>query len=308
MRSVVIRTGVGCYRYLVASLRKAAGGTYTTISDTTYQQYVDKLSYHPMFTKYYLVEIVYHPDPKFDDFIFNTLLKSAWIQCVIYTDNREVFEQLQERCHKLNVLFFNSYDVSDEYLIKYIRKYVWDATDHKIKLSYDTAKYIRKRIKFQDYLLDSKLDLLIHTDFSRQTIRAMIPLYRGVKLSTFPLHFFLGDRKEEIMSFLVRYQRSIDYLYKPLVEFVTTWLQLYEKYLAGEISPMNYTQWMLVNGDRYGIKYKYQIENWMKLFNLYSYDLVTWIRTQLYFHKDDSSFFKTLFLFKLTRGLYDGIV
>lgn len=110
------------------------------------------------------------------------------------------------------------------------------------------------------------------------------------------------------MSFLVRYQHSIDYLYKPLTEFVAQWLELYKKYLEGEISPMNYTQWMLVNGESYGIKYKYQIENWMKLFNLYSYDLVLWVHTQLYYHRTESGFFKTLFLFKLARGLYNGVV
>ncbi len=306
MKHVVIRTGVGCYRYLVDALRKKARTASISLTKSNFEQYRDKLAYKPMFTPYYLVEAIYDSDSKYSDYIIKSLASSAWIQLVVYVDKREAFESLQVSLRNLDVLFFDSYSVSDEYMIKYIQKYVWETSGHTKKLPFETAKYIRRRVKFQDYILDSKLELLCHTDFSRQDIRKIIPAYRGVKVSTFPLHFFKGDHKSEVAGFLVRYQKNIDYLYKPTLEFVQTWLTLYEKYLDGEISPVNYTQWMLTNGESFGIKYKYQIDNWMNLFGTYSYDLVLLIFSQLYSHRNDTSYLKTLVLYKVFRGLPNG--
>ncbi len=306
MKHVIIRTGVGCYRYLVDSMRKKARSASISLTKSNFEQYKDKLAYKPMFTPYYMVEAIYATDSKYSDYIVKTLASSPWIQLVVYVDKREDFESLQGSMRHLDVLFFDSYSVDDSYMIKYIQKHVWEISGHTKKLSFDTAKYIRRRVKFQDYLLDSKLELLCHTDFSKQDIRKIIPAYRGVKVSTFPLHFFKGDHKGEIASFLVRYQRSIDYLYKPTLEFVQTWLTLYEKYLSGEISPVNYTQWMLINGESFGIRYTYQMDNWMSLFSMYSYDLVLLIFSQLYSHRNDTSYLKTLVLYKLLRGLPNG--
>lgn len=307
MKGVVIRTGINCYRYLVESLRKKAGrSSQLAVNISNYRQYTDKLSHKPMFSKYYLVEVSYKDDTGFFDWITKVLLMSTWIQTVIYVDTRDDFDKLREDLRSFDMLFYDSYAVSDEYLAKYIRKYLYLASDQRIKIDMETAKYIRRRIKYQDYLLDSKLDLLVHTDLSRKTIQRIIPKYRGVKVSTFPFHFFKQDKPREIGSFLSRYQGSISYLYRPMMDFISTWLDLYQEYLSGQLSPMNYLAWLSTSGGKYDIKYRYQLENWMYLLDRYSYELVLTYRDLLYRHRNDSDFNKTLTLFKLMKGLPHG--
>lgn len=307
MKGVVIRTGINCYRYLVESLRAKAGkSAQISASLDNYRHFTDKLSHKPMFSKYYLVEVNYKDDSNYLDWIHKVLLMSPWVQTVIYVDSRDDFDNIKEELRSYDLLFYDSYSVSDEYLAKYIRKYLYIASDRRIKIDMDTAKYIRKRIKYQDYLLDSKLDLLIHTDLSRKTIQRIIPKYRGVKVSTFPLHFFKQDKPREIGSFLSRYQGSISYLYKPMMDFISLWLELYQEYLSGQLSPMNYLAWLSVSGAKYDIKYRYQLENWMFLLERYSYELVLTYRDLLYRHRNDSDFIKTLTLFKLMKGLPHG--
>lgn len=306
MRHIIIRTGINCYTYLVQSLKRKAGpSACLKVNQDNFNEFVEKLAYRPMFSKFYLVELEFTDTARgeFKKFITDRLLTSNWIQCIIYVHHTELFEELKEVYKGYDILFYNSYSVSDEYLAKYIRRYIYDATSGEQIISMELARYIRKRVKYQDYLLDSKLDLLAHAHIDKKSIRQIIPRYRGVKVSTFPYHFFRQDKESEIGSFISRYQYSIDYLYKPMISFLETWVSLYSEYLSGNLTPLNYMDWIVANGSRFSISYKYQIENWLWLLENYSYELVISYSYFLYKYRNAGDFEKTLAIYKLMKEL-----
>lgn len=302
MKHIAIRTGINSYRYTVQKLKsKLTPDAILMVTHDNYQELAERLKHRPMFSKYFLLEIHFESDSRFLEFITNCM-HSSWIQCVIYASNKEGFEQLQQKFRREDIIFYDSYQTPDSILIKYIQQAVWDLSNKTIKLDKATATHIRNRVKFQDYLLDGKLELLVHTDFSKATINKMIPKYRGVKLATLPYHFFKAEKKREVAGFLVRYKNNIDTLYKPIVKFVGIWLELYEFYFTGELSSTNYIDWMAAHGVEYEIRYDYQIQRWLDLLAMYSYEKVLVIKMMLDEASEQSSYKKTLLLLNLLRS------
>lgn len=302
MKSLVIRTGINTYRYLVRKMKKGlTPDALLTITQGNYTDYVDRVSHRPMFSKHFLLEIYYESESQYLEFIQNALA-SKWVQCVIYVSNKEAYEQLQKVLAKYDILFYDSYQAPDSVLLDYIQKSLYEQSDGKLKASLDVAKYIRRRVRFQEFLLDSKLEYLARTDLSKAAIDKAIPKYRGVKLATLPYHFFKAEKKREVASFLVRYKNNIDIVYKPIIKFVDTWLEMYDFYLTGELNETNYLAWMESHGRTFQIKYDYQMQRWLELLSLYSYEKVLTIRMLLESESGHSNYKKTVLLTKLLRS------
>ncbi|MEG2262765.1 MAG: hypothetical protein RSC68_00155 [Acinetobacter sp.] len=285
-------------------MKKRAGASSSVV--ITHENYIrlqDKLLRKPMFSKYYLVEITYYDDTKFNEWITKKLLASPWVQAVIYTSTAEEFETAYTSLKPFNVAVFDCYNISKELLMQYIYAQVYELSAGTIKLSSYKVDIIRRRVKYQEHILDTKLSLIANSNATIKTIESLIPMYKGVKLATFPYHFFAGAKVQEVASFMLRYKHNMQSLYEPLLKFVDEWLVLYDLYTSGQLSPSNYMEWMQENGEAHKIKYSYQMDRWMILLRKYSYERLITIKLLLEGNKEKDNFDKLFIMYKILRSV-----
>lgn len=304
MKHLLVRTGIQTYRYVIRKMEsKLTPSSVINLNTYNYLDLKEKLSHRPMFTKYYLVKITYEEDAKYLDWVCNELLTLDWIQGVVFTNTMETFEQLQKKLQKLEPVIFDCYNVDKNFMLRYITRQLFELSDGRIRLTKSKADLIRRRIRYQEVQLDSKLQILANTNCTIKIIERTIPRYRGVKLATLPYHFFSGSKQGEVAGFIGRYMHSSEYVYDPIHEFANTWLELYEHYLSGELAPTNYLDWMLANGEKYKIKFPYQMERWMGLLRSHGYERVLTIKLELDAHAKDNDFGRIFTLYKLLKGM-----
>lgn len=305
MKHLIVRTGIAVYRYTVMKMKDKVGANACMyLNESNYTKYSDKVAHRPMFSRYYLVELDWEPDSRLANHVISNLFTSNYVQCIVYVSDRDAFESLEQLYSKdNNFVFLDCYNVTPEFLDAYIVRTIYDLTKGEVTLSAKKAELIRKRVRYQEHILDAKLELLAFTDLTIKTITQHIPPYRGVTISTFPYHFFMGEKKGEIAIFLTRYRRYPATLYKPLLEFMATWDELYTLYLDGEISQYNYIEWMLRNGKPYGITKDYHIERWMKLFRKHSYERFVYFNMKIQTTSSLPDYEKILLLVQIERSI-----
>lgn len=302
MKHLIIRTGINTYKYVVKRLEsQVTSDAILNVWITNYESHAETIEHRPMFSTHYLLRVYYKDDKKFFNFIKGVMVY-PWVQCIVYIDSAEIFESFTMELKGIPHVAFDSYTVSKDFLIKYVQQSMLDLSGGEIKLSKEKADLICTRIRFKEYELDRKLELLSHTDLSIATIKKHLIPYTGVSNKTFPYHFLMKQKQRELGTILIRNLYDIKYLYSGLLEYIDTWFELYDEYYEGHLNKNTIVEWVRVSGATYKIKQEYQAKRWLDLLEIYSYERMMYLRVLLQSKSNYSSYNKTMLLIRILRS------
>lgn len=307
MRHLAIRTGINVFEEVLSSLEKKVPDNYVKhITSANYSSFTDALRIRPLFVPYYLVylTITGEEDSKLITFIKQSAGVS-YIRLVIMTRSQEVFESLSTELKGFDFLFMDSYNVSDDFMCRYIRYKL-----HKLGLPYaalteNKIRLIRRRIRYKEYALDNSLELLARSKFTVNTIKELIQPYKGVTLSNIDRCFFDSDRSDQVAAIIFSHRFYVDSIYKSICRYLAKWFCMYDEYISGRLTHSTVMQWIEKYGSakNFNVKYDYQAKRWLESFERHSYDMMMTIYIMLQEKQNVTSYRKAVLLLEILKGV-----
>lgn len=300
--NLVIRTGVDVFRpYLDKLEEDVPDGYIKHVTVSTSADVYNSLHIRPMFSNHIIVYAsLADDDTKYIAHILE-LAKLDWIQLIITVSNHLIFDNLMYDSHFKSFKFLDCYKVNKDLLEKYIRYSLLKNGCNPRYITKTSITRIRRRARYRTYVLDSVLPILAKTNLSQRVVYSYIAPYTGVTLSNIGKRFFEPEKKVYVAQFLSRYRNYVSVIFKNVRAYVDDWLLLYDEYASGRLSEETALNWISDYGSKFKIHYSYEVTAWLDSFNLYSYDFMIFVFTELQEATHENNNLQLLALYKVFR-------
>lgn len=225
------------------------------------------LSYKPLFSPYYVVEVYMNG---IDKQMFKDLIKlesNGFVQYIFLCTSMKDFDQL-EKVSELEILTYNGYNPPDKVMYNYMQSRLG------FLLTEPFYKEIRNRLRGNYSLLDSYLDKLnLNPPSDMKELKKIVPALNKTGLWRFFTKLMEREDKKTVFKVVSDYEFGAKFLLEYIQDSLEGILNLYSVYKQGRFNERTLTDFATKNKDllkKVGLK-EYQLQDVLNIYKQHSF-------------------------------------
>lgn len=232
----------------------------------------NKLSYAPVFGKYYLVISNFMKDKEFFKFIKWATVDVKYIKFVLICKNKNEYQQAVNKAemNRIPCKTYDPYKASKDDKNLYIQNFL---ADYGISLKLTELDLIRQRLKGYTTEVNSLLQAIANLpEINRKSIMKTIPKRSDLNPNSFGFSLYSEEYGlNDFLQLLKENQYSVRLLTYSLKSYTNKLLKLYKYYLSGDFTEMNYKSFVISEGEKVGVQTDYHAQAILDIYSRYSY-------------------------------------
>lgn len=271
----ITRTGPPYFETVVDNLKKNIPKLSIVYAGDTIDSVISlktKLSYAPVFGKYYLIILKYMKDKELYKFLKWATVDVKYIKVVMYCKNKIEYQQAinKSEMSKVPYVSYDPYKASKRDKNLYIEVFM---AKFGIILKPADLDLIRRRLAGYSSEINSMLQSIANLpEINRKSIMKTIPKRSDLNPNSFGFLLYSEDYDiDDFLELLRDNQYSVRLLTYSVRVYTEKLLKLYKMYLMGEFTEMNYKTFVINCGEKYGVQTNYHAQIILDIYSRYSY-------------------------------------